>query len=259
MARHIPFWVLGLLGAFALGLTTEAAAAPGWYQVSFTGADIWTYSADNPLRGRTDQAAPRRYRDFTLASPIVATTYGLNGGLPGTGFNAWAASSGFAFDEINLWGKGGVAAAAWGEKYVADPDVDHLGVTSWSVLDSPTGWSSGIVSSDPDYNPGSGAFPVWRSAGLNDRLGLANMNDPAFQFSFRVLISNPETAFESNGKLRVFFGGFSDDLQMTGPDNYEVSGVMELTAEAVPEPGSLLLLGGGIAALTALRRRRESR
>ena len=62
------------------------ADTAAWYQVSFTGADIWTYSADNALESRTDQAAPRRYRDYTLSDPLVATTYGLNGGSPTTGF-----------------------------------------------------------------------------------------------------------------------------------------------------------------------------
>ena len=69
------------------------------------------------------------------------------------------------------------------------------------------------------------ATPVCRSqASMLSRYGAreqahavsqADMNDPDFVFTFQVLISNPTTAFDPDGKLRVFFGGFSDDLQGT--------------------------------------------
>jgi hypothetical protein len=183
------------------------------------------------------------------------------GGLPTTGFNAWAPSSGFAFDEINLWGAGGAAAAAWGENYVSvgNSDPSGPGVSSWKVLQAPTGWTDGIVEGGQSYSAdATHAFPVWRS-GTGTTLGVANMNDPSFKFEFQVLISNPATAFAPDGKLRVFFGGYSDDLQNTGPDNYEVSGVMELTATAVPEPVGLVALSGlggmGLIGLVWHRRR----
>jgi hypothetical protein len=225
------------------------------YDITFTGADIWTYSADNAAQARTDQTAPRRYRDWTvIGDPVQATTYGYPAAGGTTGFGVSAPNLGFAFDEINLWGKGGAAASAWGEKYVAVPDDPNNGVTSWKVIAAPTGWTDGIVLGNQSYNTGPGAYPVWRS-GTGSALSLANMSDPSFVFEFQVLISDPTTAFEPDGKLRVFFGGFSDDQQNTGPDNYEVSGVMTLTATQVPDASaSIYLLGLAMAGLLGFRR-----
>jgi hypothetical protein len=144
---------------------------------------------------------------------------------------------------------------AWGEKYVAVPDDSTDGVSSWEILSSPTGWTSGIVLGNQSYNTGSGAYPVWRTANSADALGIANMNDPSFVFTFRVLISNPDTAFEPDGSMRMYFGGFKDDTYSGGDGNYEVSGVMDL--QPVPEPGTLLLVGTGVAGIVRAARKRK--
>lgn len=251
---------VAIFTAMLLGVCGVAAAdSPAWYSITFTGADIWAMSADNALQARTDQTAPRRYAtylpDGNGPRVLQATTYGV-GGLPGTGFNAWALTSGFAFDEINLWGAGG--ADMWGETYVSvgNTDPSGPGVSSWKVIQSPTSWTSGIVEGGQSYSADdTHAFPVWRS-GTGTPLGLS-IDDPSFVFTFEVLISNPSTAIDANGNIRIFFGGFSDDNQNTGPDNHEVSGAMDLHADPVTEPGFLVLLGIGLGVVAVFAFRRS--
>jgi hypothetical protein len=262
--------MLSLAGLLILAGISQGSAA--LYDIKFTGADIWTYSTDNALQDRTDQTAPRRYRDWTqtAGSEVRDTTYGVNNDGAAVDFNTWAPSSGFAFDEINLWGADHNGAGAWGERYISvgNSDPGAEGVSSWTVVQSPTGWTSGIVKgNDPPWSAdATHAFPVWRS-GTGAALSMVNMNNPSFKFEFIVDIANPLSAFEPDGKLRVYFGGFSDDLQGTGPDNFEVSGVMTLTATAVPEPttmtmtmiaGALLLLPFGASRLRMLRKNRTA-
>lgn len=255
MTTTVRLRTVAVFVALALGVCGAAGAAPFWYDVSFTGADIWGYSLDNAGLARTDQAAPRRHADYSTGSRVLLeTTYGLAGGLPTTGFNTWAtgAGSGFAFREFNLWGAGG--ATSWGETYESvGTDPPDPGVSSWNVIQSPTGWTSGIVrGGDPWSADATHAFPVWRF-GTGSMLSQSNMLDPSFVFEFQVLISNPESAFDSNGKLRVFFGGVSDIDQYD-----EVAGVMTLNADPIPEPCTLILLGGSLAGLAAARRRKKS-
>jgi len=255
--------IVALSVVFVLCLGGVAGAAVQWYDVTFTGRDVWTYSADNALQARTGQDAPRRYRDWTQpgGSEVQATTYGYPAPGGATGFGAWAPGSGFAFDEINLWGAGGTAAAAWGETYVSvgTAHPDH-GFSSWKVIQSPTGWTNGIVVGGDDWSADeTHAFPVWRSAGDLDMLGLANMNNPSFVFEFQVLADS--ATLDSDGKLRVFFGGYKDDEQGMGPGNYEVSGVMTLTATPIPEPATIIvwsLLGMAAVAFGIWRRKRAA-
>ena len=263
--------------AAALGGMSQASAA--LYEVTFTGADIWAMSADNALQTAGQQTAPRRYSTFDSAPGVPdgngprvvqATTYGVNGPTASTvanlGFNAWAASSAgqaFAFQSINLWGAGGAAAAYFGETYqsIGTPAPDY-GVSSWTLVSAPAGWTGGIVEGGQSYSASATqAFPVWRF-GTGAALSQANAATIG-SWTYVVDIANPATAFLPNGELAVFFGGYSDDNNMAGADNYEISGVMDLTATPVPEPttmiaGALLLLPFGASTLRMLRKTRTA-
>ena len=268
---------LALIAAALAGISQASAAL---YEVTFTGADIWNMSPDAAALAANQQSAPRRYSTFnnaTTGAPdgtgprvVQATTYGVNGPTPSTvanlGFNTWAASpagQSFAFQSINLWGAGGAAAAYFGETYqsIGTPAPDY-GVSSWTLVSAPAGWTGGIVEGGQSYSASATqAFPVWRF-GTGAALSQANAATIG-SWTYIVDIANPATAFLPNGELAVFFGGYSDDNNGAGAGNYEISGVMDLTATPVPEPttmiaGALLLLPFGASTLRRMRKTRTA-
>jgi hypothetical protein len=59
------------------------------------------------------------------------------------------------------------------------------------------------------------------------------MNDPTWVFSFMVLVANPESAFESDGTMKFWFGG---DAGAADAGGFE--GVIKLAP--VPEPVTMI-------------------
>ncbi len=68
-------------------------------------------------------------------------------------------------------------------------------------------------------------------------------------FSVDVLMENYHTAFEPDGSLRVWFGGYDQPQEREG-ETTEVAGIM-----LVPEPTGLLLLGLGMVGIAGIRRK----
>jgi hypothetical protein len=255
----------------AFGLCGTAAAAPTWFEFEFTGADLWALSPSYDASAETAQAqeAPRRHfawNSTTWEKEDVTTTWLYDGNPAGetgtldetyqhnppiagdTGYGGWMAAQGteYQWGQINLWGAGAAYGGStnahdiWGEKYISVGDITDPGgpgVDSWEIISSPPGWTSGIVIGGEDYSANEDhAFPVWRQ-GTGQAITLANKDDPSFVFRFRVLISNPGTAFEADGSIRAFFGGskYADDDPLYDTDFQEVNGVMKLFP--IPEAG----------------------
>jgi hypothetical protein len=246
----------------------QAQAAPEWYTIKFTGADMFNYTATTaPLSA---QDAPRRHRywDNEDITSTVLTSTDSNG--DGTNdYAEWAQSgsglSTFGFSYFNLWGAT-IASTSWDQPYHAVPDNGDgtFGVNSWRnqtvngvpvipSLGDPSGWAGGIVAANQSYNETDYAYPVWRAP--TDTL-LTEANAASLQFSVDVMIQNPDTAFEPDGSLRVWFGGFNVTQDSTEEFAQEIGGVM-----VVPEPGTLTLLtlaGLSGLAMVWIRRRRLS-
>ena len=226
-----------------------ASADPTWYTISFTGTDMFNYTTS--VAPRADQDAPRRLRDWTVnASEPDTLNYKyesyLDADSDGTNdFAEWASGNlaSYGFSYFNLWGET-IPSNSWDQPYQAVPDQSDgkYGVESWRNQTFPTGWTGGIVMANQYYNATDHAFPVWR-APTGEQLTMANA--ASLQFSVDVLMENYSAAFEPDGRLRVWFGGY-DTPQDTLGHTQEVSGIM-----LVPIPAAVLLgmLGFGVAGL----------
>lgn len=222
-----------------------AQAAPEWKTISFTGTQMFEYTTT--VAARSAQDAPRRLRDYA-----GTTLYRSDGDadLDGTNdFAEWASTnlSSFGFSYFNLWGDA-LGTSSWGQPYQAVPDNGDgtFGVNSWrnqtvngvavhAGMGSVGVWDGGIVLANQSYNTANSAWPVWR-APTGTQVTMANAAD--YTFSVEVLMQNPDTAYEPDGKLRVFFGGFNAPQ---GTEGQDVSGIM-----LIPEPATMCLLGLGV-------------
>lgn len=230
----------------------SAQAAPVWYRISFTGQDMFNYTAG--VDELYNQSAPRRLRTWVDDELADAKWTDTDGDSDGTNdFAEWAGTglSTYDFAYFNLYGAT-IAPTYWDQPYHAVPDNDDgtYGVNSWADVAHPAGWTFGVVMANQSYNLTDYAFPVWRDLSADNHLTLANAGNLTFVVD--VLMENPESAFEPDGTLRVWFGGFNVP-QAENANSLEVSGVM-----IVPEPATMALLAiGGLGVVVNRLRRRK--
>jgi len=233
-----------------------------WCTISFTGADMFNYTTS--VAARSAQDAPRRLRNWAGATLAVSSVDADSDGT--NDFAEWAVGNlaGFGWSYFNLWGEA-LGPTSWGQPYQAVPSpLVSGGKDSWrnqkvnGVLVNPgmgSGvWDGGIVgANESPYNMTDHAWPVWR-APIGEQVTMANA--ASLRFSVDVLLDNPDTAFEPDGSLRVYFGGFNAPQGVEGQD---VSGIilspinrlsLVPTAESIYiQPGEGILVDMNVAGL----------
>jgi hypothetical protein len=79
-------------------------------------------------------------------------------------------------------------------------------------------------------------------------------NAASLLFSVEVLMENPDAAYESDGSLRVFFGGSNFPQDVVGP-SWHVAGIVD--GAPVPEPLTMLGVIAGVAGVAGYIRKRR--
>ena len=244
--------LLLLAGGIVLSVGSVVQATSGWYEVTFTGNDLYQFTA-----GPQDTAtAPRRIR--AQGSPEINTWTNY----PGVG--SWvSAHQSFGFVEFNLFGGPATVTEPWGVDWeVVGSGAGDYGYSSWKMVSAPAGWSqnSGIIQHNPSYWAYDAA-PVWRLGPQKDsnqvdwtgtKYTFANHANASWTFD--VLINNVENAIDQNGNIRVWFGGYDDTWSTSGYT--QLAGVMTLHADAIPEPLTMAGLFLGVAGVGRYLRKR---
>lgn len=219
----------------------------------------------------------------TLRTASLVTALLLTGG--------WASAVNLFFDDfesgnLNAWtGKNGGATSgqivddplAGGPNQVLHFDEVTLGGDAFSIdaVSSPSGQyvfsfdylGCSVQPSEPGSGPCEGGSDLGGFAGVSTSLDTAS--DPHYWFAgtnTTYVNGVPGVALIDDGQWHqytIFFSGVGTDLHVMLED-FSFSGTTagdayfdNVRLEAVPEPGSLVLIGSGLAGL-ALRRRRRS-
>lgn len=171
---------------------------------------------------------------FAQATTISSPQNGQYGAFSGTTINAQGgAPAGSSIAFVGQNGNGWTATFA-------------LNLTGWTTLNLTSihqRSSTGFNDVDLDISTDGGS--TWTSLVANYNAATSFATDTGMNVNLPTAAEN-----NANVQLRYTFAGSTSNTGTWRMDN------MHLTGEAVPEPGTLLALGAGIAAFAARRRRK---
>jgi hypothetical protein len=252
--------LLAICAVLALVLAFSGPARAAWYYFSFSEEDLYNHNTSSDTR-LYNQDAPRRHHT-TWKSDVQTTDSnqgntslyqsisGTNGWFQSATYDNWLGfgpidnnSNPFGITEVQTWGAGWPnVRLAYNERFRVS-----AGSAAWKILATPPDWT-GLIVDNPWPDDGSATpldqyFIQWRADSYDDRIlesTAGGVEDYLFVFAVNIDDTFGEYAttqepspdgdpFESDGSLRIWFGG-----QVVDPDNdYSVleegfDGVMEL-------------------------------
>ncbi|WP_028580022.1 PEP-CTERM sorting domain-containing protein [Desulfogranum japonicum] len=255
--------LLASLTATAAGclfFSTGAQAAS--YTFEFNANDILYIEGVLFGNGGSTPTAADIYNGATrvVMGDTVYTTYtsGADTAAFQTNFYNEALANDYRLTSFNLWGLGdisGASASDWGEEYVVD---------GWDFSGSvgASGWYAFLYSDSGTLDE---TVPVYASLELSDGASYANGISYTYSeselaaFTFTITFDLDDSFdgwyLDQYGDLVFWIGGTFVDADGNLVASYQTN--MLLTANGVPEPGSMMLFGAGMLGITAVIRRKK--
>jgi hypothetical protein len=227
-----------------------------WYVFEFSEEDLWfhtpssdtrLYNQDAPRRHHTQWKADVQTTDSTQGYVnLYQGTAGTNGWYQTDTYDNWLgagpednSSNPFGITEVQLWGAGWPnVLLTWNERYRV-----NAGSAAWMILATPSGWTGSIAENPwPDNNTGAldQYWAVWSADSYNQRILFNSAGDGKDEYLFRFAVdiygeyptalepTQDDNPFETNGSLRVWFGGnVLDETDEWTNEGFD--GIMELS------------------------------